>query len=87
MAANIVSQDDNQVYKSYVSPDQLGAFSLSSLMLFDGLEGGGGRRLDGGGEEGGEDSVGFAVKLLYLGAVIVEFFVGKCLGVHFVTFN
>ena len=42
MAANIVSQDDNQVYKSYVSPDQLGAFSLSSLMLFDGLEGGGG---------------------------------------------
>ena len=43
--------------------------------------------MGGSGEEGGEDSVGFAVKLLYLGAVIVEFFVGKCLGVHFVTFN
>ena len=75
MTVNIVSQFDSQVYKSYVSPDQLGAVNLSNLRLFDGLEGGGGRRLDGSGEEGGEDSVGFAVKLLYLGAVIIEFFV------------
>ena len=87
MAANIVSQADNQVYKSYVSPDQLGAFSLSSLMLFDGLEGGGGRRLGGSGEEGGEDSVGFAVKLLYLGAVIIQFVVLKFFGTYSVAFG
>ena len=87
MTVNIVSQFDNQVYKSYVSPDQLGAVSLSNLRLFDGLEGGGGRRLGGSGEEGGEDFVGFAVKLLYLGAVIIEFVVWKCFGTYFATFG
>ena len=52
VAVNAVSQWVNQVYKSYVSSDQLGATSLSILRLFNCL-GKGRRRLDGNGEEGG----------------------------------
>ena len=42
MAVNTVSHWVSQVYKSYVSPNQLGATILSILRLLDGLGRGGG---------------------------------------------
>ena len=76
MEVNNVSHWVSQVYRSYVSPDQLDASKLLIFRLFEGLvREGGGWSLVEGGKEGGVELRGVTVKLFYLGVVLVKFLV------------